>query len=148
MLADHNNMNVGDVRGNMDQSMFDGGMDTGFGDDAVPQFLAQQAAAMAVNHDDDEDEFKYDYNNPMDSQHFVPDMNGSQDNGDGGLMNFNLHGYDLIDIDQSRKVEKIKVEFASTAKKINIRKLKLKLWDKIHTDLPDEAAGINKENVE
>eukprot|EP00483_Globobulimina_turgida_P004111 UN04119 len=77
-------------------------------------------------------------------------MNEPQDNDndDGGFMNFNLNGYDLIDIDQSKKVERIQVEFATTAKKVNVRKLKLKLWDKIHNDLPDVALQINKENIE
>merc|ERR1712154_315849 len=49
----------------------------GMADDTQPQFLAQQAAAMAVieANGDDEDEFKYNYDNPLDSSHFVPNMN-------------------------------------------------------------------------
>merc|ERR1712154_375288 len=117
-------------------------------DDVEPQFLAQQAAAMAViepNGDgfEDEDEFKYNYNNPLDSSQFVPDMNA--DNDQSNNFDFNLNGYDLIDVDQSKKLNVIQVEYATTAKKVNVRKLKYKLWDKLAKDLP---ANNNKENVE
>merc|ERR1712228_1127609 len=39
----------------------------------------------------------------------------------------------------------IQVEYATTAKKVNVRKLKYKLWDKLAKDLPQNN---NKENVE
>merc|ERR1712130_143385 len=126
----------------------------GMADDTQPQFLAQQAAAMALvnangnGNGEEEDEFKYNYNNPLDSSHFVPNMNDPADN-DGGVnaFDFNLNGYDLIDVDHSKKLNVIQVEFATKAKKVNVRKLKYKLWDKLAKDLPDKEE-INKENVE
>merc|ERR1712048_584233 len=111
------------------------------------------AAAMAVVQPngggmDDEDEFKYNYNNPLDSSHFVPNMmDAADDNGGINNFDFNLNGYDLIDVDQSKKLNVIQVEYATKAKKVNVRKLKYKLWDKLASDLPSKAE-INKENVE
>jgi len=124
----------------------------GMADDTQPQFLAQQAAAMALvngnGNGEEEDEFKYNYNNPLDSSHFVPNMNDPADNDDGvNAFDFNLNGYDLIDVDHSKKLNVIQVEFATKAKKVNVRKLKYKLWDKLASDLPNKAE-INKENVE
>merc|ERR1739844_327786 len=46
--------------------------------------------------------------------------------------------------DQSKKLNVIQVEYATKAKKVNVRKLKYKLWDKLATDL----TLSNKENVE
>merc|ERR1719249_60789 len=90
----------------------------------------------------DDDEFQYNYQNPLDVSHFVPDLGGDHDADDANHFDFNLNGYDLIDVDPDRKVEKIQVEYAVKAKKVNVRKLKLKLWDRIDEDI---AAG-NKEN--
>merc|ERR1712048_1458049 len=82
------------------------------------------AAAMAVVQPngggmDDEDEFKYNYNNPLDSSHFVPNMmDGADDNGGINNFDFNLNGYDLIDVDQSKKLNVIQVEYATNWPKI------------------------------
>lgn len=131
-IDDHHNMS------NINMSMVD---------HAEPQFLQQQAAAMAVIDGDveEEDEFQYNYNNPLDSSHFVPNMKDPNDNVYD--FDFNLNGYDLIDMDPSKKLEKIQVEFATKAKKVNIRKLKHKLWDKLASDLPN-ISSLNKENVQ
>merc|ERR1712154_711795 len=101
MHLDDNDMNM------MNHDMSNMHMDdplNGMADDTEPQFLAQQAAAMAVieANDDNEDEFQYNYNNPLDSSHFVPNMNDPNDNVYD--FDFNLNGYDLIDMDPSKKL--------------------------------------------
>merc|ERR1712087_964406 len=100
-----------------------------------------QFAAMADNGGDDEDEFEYNYQNPLDCSHFVPALDASPLKGEEQF-DFNLNGYDLID-DPNRKIDKIRVEFHVVAKKVNVRKLKLKLWDRIDGDLQTPQ---NKEN--
>ncbi len=158
-----NNENMNDENMNMNMNM-DGGyeLDLGdgggggygaFGDDNnMPQFMAQQAAAMAVmgadldNIDDENGGFEYNYNNPLDSSHFVPNMNGIGNNTMDNI-NFDFN-YDLIDMDPNKRVQKIQVEFATTAKKVNVRKLKSRLWEKINNTLPKEShQSIDKENV-
>eukprot|EP01084_Bolivina_argentea_P252372 423597_1 len=116
-----------------------------------PQFLAQQAAAMAVIDDGDDADpgaFEYNYDNALDTSHFVPNLNCKSE--DHAQFDFNLNGYDLIDMDPAAKVEKIEVGFATTAKKVNIRKLKLKLWDKIDNELIviDDDDENDKENIQ
>ena len=108
------------------------------------QVLAMEQMAQFENGDE-EDEFQYDYGNPMDTSHFVPNLGGDAGgHGDDGIQfDFNLNGYDLIEADPDRKVERIQVEYAVTAKKVNVRKLKLKLWDRIDADI----VMANKENV-
>merc|ERR1712013_544116 len=99
-----------------------------------------QFAAMAANGADDEDEFEYNYQNPLDASHFVPDLKG-----EGGALD--IDGDDLID-DPNRKVDKIRVEYAVSAKKVNVRKLKLKLWDRIDGDLQLKKDSHNDEDDE
>merc|ERR1711920_1220498 len=74
-------------------------------------------------------------------------MNDLADNDALNAFDFNLNGYDLIDVDQSKKLNVIQVEYATKAKKVNVRKLKYKLWDKLAKDIPNKEE-INKENVE
>merc|ERR1712228_59768 len=78
------------------------------------------AMAVIEANGDDEDEFKYNYDNPLDSSHFVPNMNDPL--ADDKAFDFNLNGYDLIDIDQSKKLNVIQVEFATKANKENVEK--------------------------
>jgi len=119
----------------------------------MPLHMEQRNAVEAVlsgglngdDMEDDNNEFQYNYNNPLDTSHFVPDMNDGQ-NEKENYFDFQLNGYDLVDADPQKRVDKIKVEFATTAKKVNVRKLKLKLWDKINTDL--EMTHKKQDDVE
>jgi len=109
------------------------------------QIMAMEQMAQFDNGGDDDGQFQYDYQNPLDTSHFVPDMGGgggSYDFADDGF-DFNLNGYDLIEADPDKQVERIHVEYAVTAKKVNVRKLKLKLWDRIDADIVPK----DKENV-
>merc|ERR1719283_601818 len=109
------------------------------------QIMAMEQMAQFDNGGDDEGQFQYDYQNPLDTSHFVPDMGaggGSDDFADDAF-DFNLNGYDLIEADPDKKGERIHVEYAVTAKKVNVRKLKLKLWDRIDADIVPK----DKENV-
>ena len=127
-----------------------GGMD-GMGGMAVDlealersQVLAMEQMAQFENGDDD-DEFQYDYQNPMDTSHFVPNLGGDGGDDEAPHFDFNLNGYDLIEADPDRKVERIEVGYAVTAKKVNVRKLKLKLWDRIDTDIvPTEKENVSR----
>merc|ERR1712025_51334 len=48
----------------------------------------------------------------------------------------------------NRKIDKIRVEFHVVAKKVNVRKLKLKLWDRIDGDLQTPQNKENREDQE
>jgi len=126
-------------------SMLDGGA-MGMDVDAMDrsQVMAMEQMAQFEAGNDDDDEFQYDYGNPMDTSHFVPNLGGDGGDDEEAQFDFNLNGYDLIEADPDRKVERIEVEYAVTAKKVNVRKLKLKLWDRIDVDIV--AAGKEKEN--
>ena len=125
----------------------------GMGDDADDAYqmnmsmmnMSMMNAHKAVIDQNDKDfDNEFGGNDPMDISNFV----GNDDAENQNYYDFNLNGYDLVEMDSSKKVEKIKVEFATKAKKVNVRKLKGKLWEKIHSDLPDREKSMdsNKEN--
>jgi len=112
--------------------------------DPMQQMAAMQQMAQFEDGGGDDDEFQYNYQNPLDVSHFVPDLGGDHDADDANHFDFNLNGYDLIDVDPDRKVEKIQVEYAVKAKKVNVRKLKLKLWDRIDVDILSPSASQSR----
>lgn len=158
MMKRRNDAVGGDNDGDGAQQRHDGAVGVGFGGgdgagdmmigggggmDIDASVLAMEQMAQFENGNGDEDEFQYDYQNPMDISHFVPNLGGDGGDDEAPQFDFSLNGYDLIEADPDRKVERIQVEYAVTAKKVNVRKLKLKLWDRIDADI----VAVEKENV-
>ncbi|KAM4675449.1 condensin complex subunit 2 [Discoglossus pictus] len=99
--------------------------------------------STAPEHDDD-DIGEYDYNNPNDTSNFCPALHGvdSDDDdafmGDGAgipaengidnnRMNITSYGEDNL-VAEPQKVNKIEIQYARTAKKMDMKRLKINMW--------------------
>ncbi|KAL3863722.1 hypothetical protein ACJMK2_005465 [Sinanodonta woodiana] len=121
----------------------------------------------------------YDYDNENDKENYCPNkMDGGDDDDDSGDFNFTAEGNEFgnsLDmfsqsqqnftasssmdgtilsgdklLAQPYKVAKIDIEYAKTAKKLDVKKLKSTMWNVLtkHELSPEEAQNINNNSVE
>jgi len=113
-----------------------------------------------VDHNNDDNNEYDDYDNDND-HHEIPPTEGPVDNNNNSDNNDNINivnrefmaienkiganGYDLIP--EPRKVAQIKVNYATVAKRINVKALKDTIWDLLCNNDNNSSAGEDKENI-
>ncbi|NWI68174.1 CND2 protein, partial [Todus mexicanus] len=116
-----------------------------------------------VNSADHEEEIgEYDYNNPNDTSNFCPALQAADSNDDNEPVRFigqtgefnltahpeaELNGIDITTygelnlIAEPQKVNKIAIQYAKTAKKMDMKRLKQNMWDLLTDGQKKETAA-------
>uniref|UniRef100_A0A8D0GHL1 Condensin complex subunit 2 n=1 Tax=Sphenodon punctatus TaxID=8508 RepID=A0A8D0GHL1_SPHPU len=130
-------------------------------------------ALQGSSSDHDDELGEYDYNNPSDTSNFCPADDDNDDPvnfmGQGGVfeltanptvgigqdaeLNGGINGLDITTYGESnlvaepQKVNKIEIQYAKTAKKMDMKRLKQTMWGLL-TDVHKEKGGTENEDAE